>query len=87
MTQYDQLATPLYNAFTTTPTLTAYTHMPARVDLLARNPAAGSGAQRSARLDFSDYDRADFDELNEILWDALKGTPMPAPVRSARLGR
>ena len=87
MTQYDQLATPLYNAFTTTPTLTAYTHMPARVDLLARNPAAGSGAQRSARLDFSDYDRADFDELNEILWDALKGTPMPPPVRSARLGR
>jgi len=60
-------------------------HVPARVDLLAKNAATGSGAQRSAKLDFSDYDRADFDELNEILWAALKGTPMPAPVRSAVL--
>ncbi|MBK9709135.1 MAG: bifunctional YncE family protein/alkaline phosphatase family protein [Acidobacteria bacterium] len=87
MTQYDQLATPLYHVFTTTPTLTAYTHEDARVDLLAKNPATGEGARRSARLDFSDYDRADFDELNLILWNALKGTPMPAPVRSAVLTR
>lgn len=35
--------------------------------------------------ELTDYDRADFDELNEILWNALKGTPMPAPVRSAVL--
>ena len=87
MTQYDQLATPLYGVFTATPTLAAFAHVPAKVDLLAKNPATGSGAQRSARLDFSDYDRADFDELNQILWDALKGTPMPAPVRSALLTR
>jgi len=52
---------------------------------MANNPATGSGAVRSAKLDWSDYDRADFDELNEILCDALKGTPMPAPVRSALL--
>lgn len=83
MTQYDQLATPLYNVFTTTPTLTPYTHEPARVDLLARNPDTGEGARRSALLDWSDYDLADFDELNEILWLALKGDqPMPAPVRT-----
>lgn len=83
MTQYDELATPLYHAFTMTPTLTPYAHEDARVDLLAKNAATGEGARRSARLDFSDYDRADFDELNLILWAALKGTPMPAPVRSA----
>ena len=86
MTQYDALATPMYNCFTTAPVLTAYTHLPARVDLTARNPAAGEGARRSAKLDWSEYDTADFDELNEILWGAIKGTPMPAPVRSARLG-
>jgi len=87
MTQYDALATPMYNVFTLTPTLTAYMHVPAKVDLLARNPMTGEGAQRSARLDWSDYDRADFDELNRILWKALKGDrPMPAPVRSALLG-
>jgi hypothetical protein len=87
MTQYDQLATPLYHAFTTTPTLTPYKREDARVDLLAKNPATGDGARRSARLDWSEYDLVDFDELNDILWKALKGDqPMPAPVRSARLG-
>ncbi len=85
MTQYDQLATPMTNCFTTSPVLTAYAHLLARVDLMARNPTTGEGAQRSARLDWSDYDTADFDELNEILWKAIKGTPMPAPVRSARI--
>ncbi len=86
MTQFDQLATPMTGLFTTTATLTPYTLVPAKVDLMARNPATGEGARRSARLDWSDYDRADFDELNEILWKALKGTPMPAPVRSAVVG-
>ena len=88
MTQYDKLATPLYNVFTTTPALSPYVRESARVDLLARNPDSGEGARRSSRLDFSDYDLADFDELNEILWMALKGDqPMPAPVRSAVLLR
>jgi YVTN family beta-propeller protein len=87
MTQYDQLATPLYHVFTTSPTLTPYTLEQARVDLLAKNPATGEGAQRSARMDWSDYDLIDFDELNDILWKALKGNqPMPAPVRSALVG-
>jgi YVTN family beta-propeller protein len=87
MTQYDALATPMYNVFTTEASMTSYTFVPAKVDLLARNPATGEGARRSARLDWSDYDLADFDELNEILWRALKGDqPMPAPVRSAVLG-
>jgi YVTN family beta-propeller protein len=87
MTQYDALATPMYNAFTTEATLAAYTSLPARVDLMARNPSTGEGAQRSARLDWSEYDLADFDELNDILWKAIKGDqPMPAPVRSALLG-
>jgi len=37
---------------------------------------------RSARLDFSQEDQADDDELNDILWVAIRGTPPPAPVRS-----
>ena len=83
MTQFDALATPMTNVFTTTATLAPFVREAARVDLLAVNPATGEGARRSARLDWSEYDLADFDELNEILWQALKGTPMPAPVRSA----
>jgi YVTN family beta-propeller protein len=87
MTQYDRAATPLFNAFATDRLLQAYSNLAARVDLEARNPATGPGARASARLDFSDVDRADPDALNKILWEAIKGNvPMPAPVHSARLG-
>jgi len=85
MTQYDRAATPMYNAFTSEPAMEAYASLPARVDLQARNPKTGSLARASARLDFSDVDRADPDELNRILWLAYKGNePMPAPVHSLR---
>jgi YVTN family beta-propeller protein len=84
MTQYDALATPMYNSFTTDEDLSAYTNLPPRTDLLARNPVDGEGAMASLKLDFSQYDRADPDELNRILWAALKpGIPMPPPNRSA----
>jgi hypothetical protein len=56
------------------------------IDLTSKNPATGAGARASLKLDFSDYDRADPDELNRILWAAMRpGEPMPAPVRSARV--
>ena len=88
MTQYDQNATPLYASFTPKPDLTPFDCLAPRVNLEARNPGKGDGAAASARLDFSDLDRADPDTLNAILWHALKpGQPMPAPVRSARLAR
>ena len=86
MTQFDANATPLYSSFAAVPRLTAYDTLAPRVDLEARNPSSGPGAQASARLDFSAPDRADPDALNAILWHALKpGVPQPAPVRSARL--
>jgi YVTN family beta-propeller protein len=84
MTQYDRAATPMYHSFQSHPDLWAFeTRMP-KTDLQARNPATGPGAVASAKLDFSDVDRADPDALNKILWDALRpGEPMPAPVHSA----
>jgi len=81
MTQYDRAATLMYNCFTAEQNLEAYACLPANIDLRARNPKTGSLARASARLDFSDYDRADPDELNRILWKALKGNqPMPSPI-------
>jgi Phosphoesterase family len=86
MTQFDELATPMYNSFTNQPEMTAIEALPETVDLEARNPKGGPGDSASRKLDFSDFDRADPDELNRILWEALKpGKEMPAPVRSARL--
>jgi hypothetical protein len=86
MTQFDEHATPMYNSFTSQPELAVIPALPAEVDLEARNPKGGPGDSASRKLDFSDFDRADPDELTRILWEALKpGQEMPAPVRSAML--
>jgi YVTN family beta-propeller protein len=88
MTQFDAVAHPLSASFQPRPNDPArvvYVAMPAQVDLLAKNPVNGPGAQASAKLDFSDDDRCDPQTLNRILWSALHpGQPMPAPVRSAK---
>lgn len=84
MTQYDRAATPMYRCFQSHANLWAFQALTPQTDLMARNPATGPGAEASAKLDFSDVDRADPDALNQILWDALRpGEPMPAPVHSA----
>ncbi|MGH9582390.1 MAG: beta-propeller fold lactonase family protein [Bryobacteraceae bacterium] len=84
MTQFDRGATPMYKAFSLKPDYTPYENLPPQTDLFAKNPAKGPGAEASLKLDLSGYDRADPDEMNRILWAALKpGVPMPAPVRNA----
>ena len=86
MTQFDAAATPLYFSFTTEAAYEAIEAQPAQVDLTTRNPSTGPGAQASLKLDFSDVDRADPDDLNQILWAALRpGAPMPAPVHGAHV--
>jgi hypothetical protein len=54
-----------------------------KVSITDRNPGTAVGAQESARLDFSDADRADDDALNAILWRAIKHTEPPPPTSSA----
>ena len=86
MTQFDTAATPMYASFTTAAAFEPIDAIQPKIDLMTRNPSTGAGAVASLKLDFSDYDRADPDELNRILWAALKpGEPMPAPVRSLRV--
>ena len=57
----------------------------ARIDLDAKNTKLAYGADRSSKMDFSEYDKIDDFELNEILWHAVKGpdAPMPPAVRRA----
>jgi YVTN family beta-propeller protein len=85
LSQYDAAARPMFASFTDKPDLTPYTHEKARIDLAAVNPANAYGARRSSRMDFSDYDRVDDFELNEILWRSIKGpdAPLPPAVRQA----
>jgi hypothetical protein len=84
MTQYDRAATPMYRSFQSRANLWEFQALAPQTDIMAKNPTTGPGAVASAKLDFSDYDRADPDTLNKILWDALRpGESMPAPVHSA----
>jgi hypothetical protein len=82
MTHYDAGARPMNAAFQSSPVLTPYTVEKPRIALDQRNPEQSATAARSARMDFSEEDRIDDDELNDILWLAIRGTTPPAPVRS-----
>lgn len=85
MTQYDASATPFYNAFSPTPTLTPYTALPPRVSIDEKNGSTAWGAQASLRMNLEDADMAPENELNEILWHSIRGphVPMPPPRHAA----
>jgi YVTN family beta-propeller protein len=85
LSQFDAAATPMFESFTDKADLTPYVHEPARIDLNARNQRTAYGAERSLKMDFSEYDKIDDFELNEILWRAVKGpdAPVPPAVRRA----
>jgi YVTN family beta-propeller protein len=92
MSQYDAAAQPMYESFTAKPDPAPYTGLPARIDLMARNPETAYGARESAALDFSDYDRLtvqDEDTLNRALWHSIKGAGVayPVPVRRALIAK
>jgi YVTN family beta-propeller protein len=85
MSQFDAAATPMFETFTDKADLAPYKHEPARIDLEVVNTRLAYGAERSSKMDFSEYDRIDDFELNEILWRAIKGkdAPLPPAVRRA----
>ncbi|MBV8842747.1 MAG: beta-propeller fold lactonase family protein, partial [Bryobacterales bacterium] len=82
MTQFDAAARPLTAAFGSTPNTAAYIAERPRISLTDRNPARSQTAARSLRMNFREADDIDDDELNDILYLAIKGAPAPAPVRS-----
>jgi YVTN family beta-propeller protein len=85
LSQYDAAAHPMFATFTDKPDLAPYQHDPAQIDLKAVNLQTAYGAARSAAMDFSEYDRINDFELNEILWRSIKGpkAPLPPAVRRA----
>jgi hypothetical protein len=76
---------PMYESFRGEPDATPYKHLPANIDLNARNTGKEFGAEISATLDFSREDAADDLLLNEIVWRSVRGADsrMPPPVRAA----
>lgn len=85
MTQYDTAATPMTALFTEKPNFEPWTNVPAKIDVNKMNPTSGKLAERSKKLDFSEVDKADWKELNAILWEWRKpGQPMPKTVHRMR---
>jgi hypothetical protein len=82
MTHFDAGARPMTAAFTRAADPSAYTAEKPRIRLDERNPAASPTAARSARLRFDEADEIDDDELNDILWLAIRKDAPPPPVRS-----
>ena len=78
MSQYDELANTMHFAFTKTPNLMPYSCVPPPPFINEKNPGGTTLARRSAKLDFSEIDKADFNELNHILWEGYRpGIPYP----------
>lgn len=84
LSQFDAAAQGMFASFQAEPAPAPYTHEPARIDLNARNTTLAYGADRSSRMDFTEYDRIDDFELNEILWGAVKGPAAPVPPAARR---
>ncbi|HEY7334378.1 MAG TPA: alkaline phosphatase family protein [Bryobacteraceae bacterium] len=82
MTHFDAAARPLTTAFAGSVNSAPYAAESPRISLTQRNPAGAPTAARSLRMDFHDADEIDDDELNDILYLAIKGVPAPPPVRS-----
>ena len=87
MNQFDATATPMFDAFQSTPDLAAYTALPNQVPLDQMNPEIKAisdpllrqDAQASAKLPLSLPDQCPEDLLNHILWRAMKGSHEPYP--------
>ena len=85
MTLHDRHAASMLESFTKQVNLIPFKYEAARIDLSAKNPKVGKLAEESKKLNFSEYDRADPQKLNRILWeDAKPGTHYPTVSHLAR---
>ena len=80
MTQFDAAAPPMTAAFQPAPDLTSYTLEKPRTPLDARNPPRAAGAADNMKFDREDEN--DDNQLNDLLWRAIRKDAPPPPVRS-----
>jgi hypothetical protein len=82
MSQFDRFSRPLREIWADHADTHPYNSITPTQPLTAVNVADSRDARASAQMDFSQVDRIDDDELNHILWRAMKGArPYPAPAR------
>jgi len=85
MTQYDAAAMPMYRCFSPTLDATAFSSLPANIDLHETNPGGTKLAAMARGLNFSEVDRVSDEAMNAMLWKAIRGegAKLPVPVRAA----
>lgn len=88
MSQFDALATPMADAFTTVPNLRPYDELMPGQSLTAVNGANAPMAAESLAIDFSSADRIPMALMNEIVWRSVMGrhSPMPRIVHASGTG-
>ena len=87
MNQMDATATPMSDCFNSTANYAHFTSVPSNVPLDQLNPQASAiadpllreNALASARLPLANADQCSEDELNRILWHAMKGSAAVYP--------
>jgi hypothetical protein len=79
MSQYDAGASPMFDAFAPKPDLTPYVAEKPRMDLNEKNKAGSLGQNLMEKFNLKREDAIPDRIFNEIIWQAVKGTPMPAP--------
>jgi YVTN family beta-propeller protein len=86
MTQFDAAATPMLNSFTTRPSFKPYTAVKPQQNMEERNPGNAPMSQVSSSWDFSRPDQAPAAQLNEAIWESVKGpnSHMPAPPNAGK---
>ena len=79
MSQYDATARPMSSVFTSTPTLDPYTVASPRYDMTKRNKPGDFGQNLMDGMNLSKEDAVPDLLFNRIIWQSIKGTPMPPP--------
>ena len=79
LSQYDAGATPMVAAFTTKADLTSYSVEQPRIDITEKNKSGSVGQAVMDTFNLTREDAAPDRLFNEIIWESIKGTPMPAP--------
>lgn len=82
MTHFDAAGTSMLGTFAHQADTRPYALVSPKTSLTDRNAANAPGVQQSNKMDFSEADLVDDDELNEVLWRAIKHTDLPPPTRS-----
>ncbi|MGI5229516.1 beta-propeller fold lactonase family protein [Actinoallomurus sp. CA-142502] len=83
LTQFDAMATPMTAGFTGRPNTVPFDAITPKQSLTEKNGANAPMAAESRRMDFSSADRAPEQQLNQAIWESVKGagSVMPPPIQ------